>query len=197
MGWTVCLSVVLACDRRNVPFWLPSLRDSQWAWTDRNQSVFLAVFVILTPLEKPLPLSSPRENVVQSVRRRQREMHECAGALKFTWNFSVLDFYPFTQANTTHPHTLSSQYHTHTWFSTCGTYTPHTPNSSSVYACVSTEQRCTNLRGNQPIGMLRPEQHWMLRWNSALGITRPRTSSCSSETVGHVIITESFPAYSR
>lgn len=76
-------------------------------------------------------------------------------------------------------------------------HSTHTPISFSIYVCVSTEQRCTNLRGNQPIGMLRPGQHWMLHWNSALGITRPRTSSCFSATVGHAIITESFPAYSQ
>lgn len=184
------LSVVLVCGRRNVPFWLPSLWDSQCAWKDRSQSVLVEVSVILTPLEKPLLLSNPRLNIIQSVRKRQREMHECAGTLDFTWSFSVLELYHSKHAYTTRPHTLSSQYHIHLVpdslpvkidenRSHAFALPRHPSHSLSVCVCVSTEQRCTNVRRNQPIGMLRPGQHWMLRWNSALGTTRPRTSFCS------------------
>lgn len=42
--------------------------------------------------------------------------------------------------------------------------------------------------------MLRQKQRWMLPSNSAPESTKPRTSSCSSATVGHAIIVKSIPA---
>lgn len=55
-------------------FRLPSLWASQWARTDRNQSVLLALLVILTPLEEPPFLVSPQgKNIIHSVGERQRK----------------------------------------------------------------------------------------------------------------------------
>lgn len=101
-----------------------------------------------------------------------------------------------THANTTPTNTKQSISHTYLihyvrnlWDPLISIHAPHTPISlSSIFVCVSSEQRCTNWRRTQHIGMLRPGQRWMLRWNSALGTTGPKTSSCSSAMVGHAVI---------
>lgn len=140
------LSVVLVCGRRNVPFWLPSLWDSQCAWKDSSQSVLVEVSVILTPLEKPLLLSNPRPNIIQSVRKKaERDAWVCRDAW-FHLKLLCTGALPFqTCIHHTSTHTKQSiSYTSCTGFSTCEDRwesltcicTPQTPISFSVCVCV-------------------------------------------------------------
>lgn len=65
----------------------------------------------------------------------------------------------------------------------------HTHSNPLLYTshlCVFMEQCDMSGRKSQPIGTLRPGKRWTLHWNSALGSTGPRTSSCSWVTVREV-----------
>lgn len=59
-----------------------------------------------------------------------------------------------------------------------------------MFAPVSMTQRCTNWSRSRRTGMLRLGRRLALRWNSAPGTTRPRTSFSSSAMVGCSVVTE-------
>lgn len=146
----------------------------------------------------------PRGKILFKVSKRGRErcmsMQAPTDTLELTLSFCAPELYHCTYANTTH--TLSGERDTHAVFTAClviseihsypSTLPTHASHTSLL--CVSMAQRGMNWRRSPLIGMPRRKQHWMLHWNSALGITRPRTSSCSSAMVGHTIIIDSLPA---